>query len=47
VFFFAFGDEKKNVLRAIFEEPEKAKKVYPAAMVKARERLLWYVEKRT
>ena len=47
VFFFAFGDEKKNVLRAIFEEPEKAKKVYPAAMVKAQERLLWYVEKKT
>ena len=46
VFFFAFGEEKKNVLRAIFEEPEKAKKVYPAAMVKARERLLWYVGKK-
>jgi 6-phosphogluconolactonase len=47
VLFFAFGEEKKNVLRAIFEEPEKAKKVYPAAMVKARERILWYVEKKT
>jgi len=47
VFFFAFGDEKKNVLSKIFEEPEKAKKVYPAAMVKAQERLLWYVEKKT
>jgi len=45
VFFFAFGEEKKNVLRAIFEEPEKAKEVYPATMVKPRERLLWYVEK--
>jgi 6-phosphogluconolactonase len=47
VFFFAFGDEKKNVLSKIFKEPEKAKKVYPAAMVKAQERLLWYVEKKT
>lgn len=47
VFFFAFGNEKKNVLSEIFEEPEKAKKAYPAAMVKARERLLWYVEKKT
>lgn len=47
VFFFAFGDEKKNVLSKIFEDPEKAKKVYPAAMVKAQEKLLWYVEKKT
>jgi len=26
-------------------KPEKARKIYPAAMVRARERLLWYVDK--
>jgi 6-phosphogluconolactonase len=45
VLFLAFGEEKKNVLKEIFEVPEKAKKVYPAAMVKPRERLQWYLEK--
>jgi 6-phosphogluconolactonase len=47
VLFFAFGEEKKKVLTTIFEEPEKADKVYPAAMVKARERIQWYVEQKT
>ncbi len=28
-----------------FQEPEKAVKIYPAAMVKARERMLWCVDK--
>ncbi len=45
VFFLAYGEEKKNVIRAILEKPEKARKIYPAAMVRARERLLWYVDK--
>jgi 6-phosphogluconolactonase len=45
VIFLAFGEEKRNVIRTILEEPEKTVKTYPAAMVKARERLLWYVDK--
>jgi 6-phosphogluconolactonase len=45
VIFLAFGEEKKNVIRMILEEPEKAVKIYPAAMVRARKRLLWYVDK--
>lgn len=45
VIFLAFGEEKKNVIRAVLKEPEKARKTYPAAMVRARERLLWYVDK--
>jgi 6-phosphogluconolactonase len=45
VIFIAFGEEKKNVIKMILEEPEKAVKIYPAAMVRARERLLWYVDK--
>ncbi|MGD8534917.1 MAG: 6-phosphogluconolactonase [Candidatus Aminicenantes bacterium] len=45
VFFLAFGEEKKNVIKAILEEAERARRAYPAAMVSARERLLWYVDK--
>ena len=46
VIFLAFGEEKRNIIRTILEEPEKAAKIYPAAMVKPRERLLWFVDKR-
>jgi len=45
VIFLALGGEKRSVIRTIFEEPEKAVKIYPAAMVRAREKLLWYVDK--
>lgn len=45
VILLAFGEEKRNVIKAILEEPEKARKTYPAAMVRAKERLLWYVDK--
>lgn len=45
VIFLALGEEKRNIIRTILEEPEKAVKTYPAAMVKARERLQWYVDK--
>jgi 6-phosphogluconolactonase len=46
VIFLALGEEKKSVIHAILKEPEKAKKIYPAARIKPRERLLWYVDKR-
>jgi 6-phosphogluconolactonase len=46
VIFLALGEEKKSVIHTILEGPEKVKKLYPAARVKARERLLWYVDKR-
>lgn len=45
VIFLALGGEKRSVIRTIFEEPEKALKIYPAAMVRARGKLLWYVDK--
>lgn len=46
VIFLAMGEEKKSVIHTILKEPERAKKIYPAARVKARERLLWCVDKR-
>lgn len=46
VIFLALGEEKKSVIHTILNEPERAKKIYPAARVNAREKLLWYVDKR-
>ena len=46
VIFLAMGEEKKSVIHAILEGPEKTKKIYPAARVKPRERLLWYIDRR-
>ncbi len=45
VIFLALGGEKRSVIRAVLEEPEKSRRAYPAAMVRARERLLWCVDK--
>ncbi|NIM89974.1 MAG: 6-phosphogluconolactonase [Candidatus Aminicenantes bacterium] len=44
VFFLVSGSEKSRVLRSILEEPYKARRNYPAAMVKARKKLAWYVD---
>ncbi len=46
VIFLALGEEKKSAIHTILNEPERAKKIYPAARVNAREKLLWYVDKR-
>jgi 6-phosphogluconolactonase len=46
VIFLALGEEKKSVIHTILNEHEKAKKIYPAASVNARERLLWCVDER-
>jgi 6-phosphogluconolactonase len=44
VFFLVSGAEKSRVLKSILEEPDKARKLYPAAMVQARTKLIWYVD---
>ncbi len=44
VFFLVSGDEKRGVVRSILETPEKAYKLYPAARVRPRERLLWFLD---
>jgi len=44
VFFLVSGSEKASVLKSILEEPDTAGKLYPAAMVKARRKLIWYVD---
>lgn len=44
VFFLVSGAEKSVVLRSILEEPDKARRHYPAAMVQARRKLVWYVD---
>jgi len=44
VFFLVSGAEKSMVLRSILEEPDKARRHYPAAMVQARRKLVWYVD---
>lgn len=46
VIFLALGEEKKSAIHTILNEPERAKKIYPAARVNARETLLWCVDKR-
>jgi len=44
IFFLVSGAEKSRVLKSILEEPDKARKLYPAAMVQAREELVWYLD---
>jgi 6-phosphogluconolactonase len=46
VFFLAFGDEKSRVTRTILKEPDKARKIFPAARVEAREGLIWYIDRK-
>jgi 6-phosphogluconolactonase len=44
VFFLVSGSEKSRVLKSILEEPDKARRNYPAAMVQARKKLIWHVD---
>jgi len=44
-FFLISGPEKRSVLKSIFEDPGRARRHYPAAMVQARTKLIWYVDK--
>lgn len=44
VFFLVSGAKKERILKLIFEKPEKAKKMYPAAMVNPRGKTVWYID---
>jgi len=47
VFFLVSGDKKGNIVSSILKDPERARELYPAAMIEAKERLVWYVDGRT
>jgi 6-phosphogluconolactonase len=47
VFLLVYGDKKSSVVSSILEDPERSRKLYPAAMIEARERLIWYVDEET
>ena len=38
-----YAAKKKEILDTILDNPEEAKMIYPAAHVKPREKLLWFV----
>ncbi len=44
VFFLISGAEKESILNFIFNESEKAKKLYPAAMVNPRGKTVWFID---
>jgi 6-phosphogluconolactonase len=44
VFFLITGAKKERILKLIFEKPEKAKKMYPAAMVNPMGKIVWFVD---
>jgi 6-phosphogluconolactonase len=44
VFFLISGAKKERILQLIFRKSEKAKKIYPAAMVNPRGKTLWFID---
>jgi 6-phosphogluconolactonase len=44
VFFLITGAKKERILKLIFEKPEKARKMYPAAMVNPRGKTVWFID---
>jgi 6-phosphogluconolactonase len=44
--FLVSGAEKSPVVEMILEEPDRARKIYPAARIQPTEKLLWYVGKK-
>ncbi len=46
VFFLVTGEEKREVVRSIFQDLEKAKRMYPAAKVSARDKIIWYLDQK-
>jgi len=46
VFFLVTGADKREVVRSIFQDLEKAKRMYPAAKVSARDKITWYLDQR-
>jgi len=47
VLFLVSGTEKKDVIRSIRNDPVTARRRYPAAMVRSRGRVVWFLEKTT
>ena len=43
VYFIVSGKEKQEVVNTIINDPETAEKIYPAARVTAKERIMWYL----
>lgn len=43
VYFIVSGNEKQKIVDIIINDPEQAERVYPAARVTAKERLMWYL----
>jgi 6-phosphogluconolactonase/glucosamine-6-phosphate isomerase/deaminase len=43
VIFLAIGPEKKKIVDAIFENPDKSQLIYPAALVHPEEEIVWFV----
>jgi 6-phosphogluconolactonase len=47
IIFLVSGAEKKEILQKILNDPRTAKKIYPAAQVRALDKLVWFVSKET
>jgi len=43
VYFIVSGKEKQEIVETIINDPETAERKYPAALVTAKERLMWYL----
>jgi 6-phosphogluconolactonase len=44
IFFLVSGEEKREIVQSILQHPEQAEKLYPAAIVRPRERILWFLD---
>ncbi len=47
VLFLVSGAEKRDVIRSILDDPERARRLYPAAMVRPEGRTLWMLDEGT
>jgi 6-phosphogluconolactonase len=45
IFFLASGDKKREVVRKILEQPETARRLYPAAMILPEGSAAWYIDR--
>ncbi|RMG55048.1 MAG: 6-phosphogluconolactonase [Acidobacteria bacterium] len=45
VMFLVSGEEKRPVMRALLDEPQRARTLYPAAMVRPRGSVAWFVDR--
>lgn len=44
IFFLASGEEKRSIFRSIMTNPEEASRLYPAARIRARNQVEWFVD---